>query len=164
MERFKACEKEIKTKAFSKEGLNAATKVDPREQEKEELCSWVTDTVEALNLQVEKFEAEQETLQLGLRKSKKDSSKQEKMNQIAHQIERHKFHMTKLEIILRMLENDNISFDEVCTNTRVIPSQYHREELILIFVSKKKRNENKNLCQSFQLPLGLTKQSWRRQK
>ena len=114
MERFKACEKELKTKAFSKEGLNAAAKIDPREQEKDELCSWVTDTVDALNLQVEKFEAEQESLQIALKKSKKsDASKSERLSQVVHQIERHKFHMTKLEIILRMLENGNLSFEEV---------------------------------------------------
>lgn len=114
MERFKACEKELKTKAFSKEGLNAAAKIDPREQEKDELTSWVTDTVEQLNLQVEKFEAEQESLQLAIRKSKKnDHSKTERLAQAIHQIERHKFHMTKLEIILRMLENGNLPFEEV---------------------------------------------------
>ena len=30
MERFKACEKEMKTKAFSKEGLLASSKMDPK--------------------------------------------------------------------------------------------------------------------------------------
>ena len=114
MERFKACEKELKTKAFSKEGLNAATKVDPLEKEKEELCTWITDTVEALSLQMEKFEAEQESLQIASKKSKKmDSSKQERLNQVIHQIDRHKFHTTKLEIILRMLENGNLSNEDV---------------------------------------------------
>ena len=36
MEQFKICEKDTKTKAFSKEGLAAANKLDPRELEKEE--------------------------------------------------------------------------------------------------------------------------------
>ncbi len=116
MERFKACEKELKTKAFSKEGLNAAAKIDPKEQEKEELCSWVNDTVEALSLQVEKFEAEQESLQVAMKKSKKhDTSKNSRLSQVGVQIERHKFHLMKLEIILRMLENGNLSFEEVNT-------------------------------------------------
>ncbi len=114
MEKFKACERELKTKAFSKEGLNAAAKVDPLEQEKEELCNWVTDTVETLTLQVEKFEAEQESLQIAIRKSKKgDHSKSERLSEVVHQIERHNFHVRKLEIILRMLENGNLSFDDV---------------------------------------------------
>jgi hypothetical protein len=36
MEQFKVCEKETKTKAYSKEGLAQATKLDPAEV----LCSW----------------------------------------------------------------------------------------------------------------------------
>jgi len=32
METFKAVEKEMKTKAFSKEGLSAAAKLDPKEK------------------------------------------------------------------------------------------------------------------------------------
>ena len=36
MERFKACEKEMKTKAFSKEGLSAAARLDPSEKAKVE--------------------------------------------------------------------------------------------------------------------------------
>ena len=34
MERFKVCEKEFKTKAFSKEGLSQAPKEDPKDKEK----------------------------------------------------------------------------------------------------------------------------------
>jgi len=34
MEKFKACEKEMKTKAFSKEGLIQSAKLDPKTQEK----------------------------------------------------------------------------------------------------------------------------------
>lgn len=41
MEKFKAIEKELKTKAFSKEGLNQNPKIDPEEQVKEELGSWI---------------------------------------------------------------------------------------------------------------------------
>ena len=36
MERFKAVEKAMKTKAYSKEGLSAAAKLDPKEQAKVE--------------------------------------------------------------------------------------------------------------------------------
>jgi len=34
MEKFKACEKEMKTKAFSKEGLIQSARLDPKAQEK----------------------------------------------------------------------------------------------------------------------------------
>jgi len=42
MERFKVIERETKTKAYSKEGLGAATKVDPKEREKEEITIWLS--------------------------------------------------------------------------------------------------------------------------
>ena len=41
MERFKVIEREAKIKAYSKEGLGAMGKVDPKEKEKEEITSWL---------------------------------------------------------------------------------------------------------------------------
>jgi CCR4-NOT transcription complex subunit 3 len=68
MEKFKACEKEMKTKAFSKEGLTAATKLDPKAQEKIEVTAWIQSQVEELQIQIEQSEAEIETLQGGGRR------------------------------------------------------------------------------------------------
>ncbi|KAJ3087210.1 general negative regulator of transcription subunit 5, partial [Quaeritorhiza haematococci] len=114
MEKFKACEKELKTKAYSKEGLSQSAKVDPLEKEKAELGGWVTETVDKLSTQVDAFEAEAEILQAAIKKSRKvDSSKAERLAQVEHQVERHKFHITKLEIILRMLENGALTIDQV---------------------------------------------------
>ena len=42
MERFKIVERETKTKAYSKEGLGAAAKMDPKEKEKEEVLVWLS--------------------------------------------------------------------------------------------------------------------------
>lgn len=42
MERFKVVERETKTKAYSKEGLGLALKVDPAQKEKEEMEQWLT--------------------------------------------------------------------------------------------------------------------------
>lgn len=42
MERFKVVERETKTKAYSKEGLGLAQKVDPAQKEKEEVGQWLT--------------------------------------------------------------------------------------------------------------------------
>lgn len=42
MERFKVVERETKTKAYSKEGLGLALKVDPAQREKEEVGTWLT--------------------------------------------------------------------------------------------------------------------------
>lgn len=111
MERFKACEKEMKTKAYSKEGLTNSMKLDPREKEKVETSNFVSSMLEELERQVEALEAEQETLQA--KKSRKDSSKQERLSEIDDALERHKWHVDKLEIILRKLENGELSPDVI---------------------------------------------------
>jgi Not1 N-terminal domain, CCR4-Not complex component len=51
MERFKVCEKETKTKAFSKEGLGQALKMDPKEKARTEMREWLNSTVDNLNNQ-----------------------------------------------------------------------------------------------------------------
>lgn len=55
MERFKVVERETKTKAYSKEGLGAAQKLDPAQKEREEMSSWLISSIDALNLQVSMF-------------------------------------------------------------------------------------------------------------
>jgi len=42
MERFKVVERETKTKAYSKEGLGAASKLDPAAKEKQEVTAWLS--------------------------------------------------------------------------------------------------------------------------
>lgn len=55
MERFKVVERETKTKAYSKEGLGAAQKLDPAQKEREEISAWLTQSIESLNIQVIKY-------------------------------------------------------------------------------------------------------------
>lgn len=52
MERFKDCEKETKTKAFSKEGLARDAKQDPKDKHRAEMRDWINDIVEQLRVQV----------------------------------------------------------------------------------------------------------------
>ena len=73
MERFKVVEKETKTKAFSKEGLGAATKIDPAVQQRAEARSWLNDSVDQLSQQIDKFEAEIESIGKGAKKKSKPS-------------------------------------------------------------------------------------------
>ncbi|XP_076314639.1 uncharacterized protein LOC143226975 [Tachypleus tridentatus] len=54
MERFKVVERETKTKAYSKEGLGGAQKVDPAQKEKDETTNWLSDRLEELRDHVEK--------------------------------------------------------------------------------------------------------------
>ncbi|TNY18544.1 Not1 N-terminal domain, CCR4-Not complex component-domain-containing protein [Rhodotorula diobovata] len=112
MERFKACEKEMKTKAFSKEGLNAAAKLDPKEQQKVEMCQWIQSMVEELSRQVEQAEAEVETIQ-GTKQKKKDAEREARLEELERLNERREWHVNRLELILRLLENGNLSTDSV---------------------------------------------------
>lgn len=52
MERFKVVERETKTKAYSKEGLGAAQKLDPAQKEKEEMQHWLSTSIDELSIQV----------------------------------------------------------------------------------------------------------------
>ncbi|RKP15022.1 Not1 N-terminal domain, CCR4-Not complex component-domain-containing protein [Piptocephalis cylindrospora] len=111
METFKVVEKELKTKAFSKEGLNLAAKVDPKDREKQELASWITAQVEALTTQVERAEAEQEILQAQGRKSKRDTSKAARIDELEHWNERRKWHCSRLELCQRLIQNGALAMD-----------------------------------------------------
>ncbi|KAJ3123727.1 general negative regulator of transcription subunit 5 [Physocladia obscura] len=112
MEKFKACEKELKTKAFSKEGLSAAQKLDPLERERIELADTLRTHIESLETQIDAFEFEVEKIKSTMGK-KKDKSSLEKVTKLEHGRERHKHHIKMLEIVLRMFENNDIEMDPV---------------------------------------------------
>lgn len=112
MERFKASEKELKTKAFSKEGLIAASRLDPAEKAKLELSQWLSGMVDELARQVETTEAEIEQLAGGTKK-KKGGTSNERAAQLDNLNERRKWHSSRLEILLRMLENGTLETERV---------------------------------------------------
>ena len=115
MEKFKACEKEMKTKAFSKEGLIQSAKLDPKQQEKLETTHWLQSQVEELLLQVETAEAEIETLQGGVKKKNRGGQTAERLEELERLNERRKWHISRLELILRLLDNGSLSTDKVNT-------------------------------------------------
>ncbi|XRB03084.1 CCR4-NOT transcription complex subunit [Pycnococcus provasolii] len=109
MERFKVCEKETKTKAFSKEGLAAAARLDPKDKAKNEATEWLSNTVDLLNEQVEQFEGEME----GITPAKKGKAKPPRLVHLEESISRHQEHIAKLETVLRLIENDSLPPDIV---------------------------------------------------
>ncbi|KAK4191158.1 Not1 N-terminal domain, CCR4-Not complex component-domain-containing protein [Podospora australis] len=113
MEKFKAVEKAMKTKAYSKEGLSAAAKLDPKEQAKVEAGEFLADTVDTLEQQIEILEAESESIQATMKKGKGHAAKAERIAAIERIIERHKWHQGKLELIRRSLENGGVEPDQV---------------------------------------------------
>jgi CCR4-NOT transcription complex subunit 3 len=113
MEKFKAVEKAMKTKAYSKEGLSAAAKLDPKERAKMEACDFLSNMVDELERQIETFEAEGESIQATMRKGKNQTAKAERMAEIERVTERHKWHQGKLELIKRSLENGGVETEQV---------------------------------------------------
>ncbi|KNA09208.1 hypothetical protein SOVF_155610 isoform A [Spinacia oleracea] len=108
MERFKICEKETKTKAFSKEGLGQQPKTDPKEKAKSETRDWLNNVVGELESQIDNFEAEMEGLSV-----KKGKTRPPRLTHLETSISRHKAHVMKLELILRLLDNDELSAEHV---------------------------------------------------
>ncbi|KAL4872353.1 hypothetical protein BDV12DRAFT_142466 [Aspergillus spectabilis] len=113
MEQFKAVEKEMKTKAYSKEGLSAASRLDPKEKEKVETSEFLSNMVDELQQRIEAMEAEEEALHMSMKKGKKDVAKTNRLGEISHVTERHKWHVNKLELLLRSLQNGNIEVNQV---------------------------------------------------
>lgn len=113
MEQFKAVEKDLKTKAYSKEGLSAASRLDPKEKEKAETSDFLSNMVDELQQRIEAMEAEEEVIQASLKKGKKDVAKANRLADISRVTERHKWHVNKLELLLRSLQNGNVEVSQV---------------------------------------------------
>lgn len=113
MEKFKAVEKAMKTKAYSKEGLSAAAKLDPKERAKMEACEFLSSMVDELERQIETLEAEGESIQATMKKGKNQATKADRMAEIERITERHKWHQGKLELIKRSLENTGVETEQV---------------------------------------------------
>lgn len=115
MERFKQVEKEMKTKAYSKEGLMQKERLDPKDQEKADACEFVTNAVDELSRQVETAEFAIEQLEgaTSKRGKKPDPQRLEELHEKERLNERRKYHINRLELILRLLENDHLEPDRV---------------------------------------------------
>lgn len=110
MEKFKICEKETKTKAFSKEGL-AQDRIDPKQKAKAEVGDWVRDAISRLREQSDEFEAEIELLNSG-GKRKKRVDENPRVSELKDAISRHEHHVEMLERVLRAVDNDQVSPEE----------------------------------------------------
>lgn len=109
MEQFKICEKETKTKTYSKEGLAREDKLDPAEEAKLRTTTWIAEYVERFQEQVEEKDFDIERLSSG--KGKKSNKHQ--IEQLQLHIAHHKYHISKLEGIIRLINNDVLESDPV---------------------------------------------------
>lgn len=113
METFKIVERDSKTKAYSKEALGLPAKIDPAEKEKYEVRDWLNKTIESLNIESDKHEADVETIHAQNRKGKSKDKQQDKLDGLQQFISNHRWHVIRLEALLRMLDNDNIDVNDV---------------------------------------------------
>lgn len=96
-------------KAFSKEGLIAQSKLDPAEKAKRDMIDWIGSTTDELSRQIEQTEAEVESLQMG--KKKKQAG--ERLDELEELNERREWHIGRLEVVQRMLENGQLTVGDV---------------------------------------------------
>jgi len=109
MEQFKICEKETKTKTYSKEGLLRQEKLDPAEQAKKDCTAWIAEYIDKLNELVEDRDVEIEKLSSG--KGKKTNK--HLIEEHTEVMNNHKFHVSKLEGIMRLVNNDRLAVETV---------------------------------------------------
>ena len=109
MEAFKYCEKETKTKTYSKEGLAKAERLTPEEEAKKATSEWIAEMIEKLTEMAEERDLEVERLGAG-RGKKTNKNLIEECN---HFLTMHRFHLTKLEGIMRLVNNDVLDVEVV---------------------------------------------------
>ncbi|RLN95629.1 hypothetical protein BBJ28_00020450 [Nothophytophthora sp. Chile5] len=109
MEEFKVCEKETKTKAYSKEGLAQIERLDPEQQARQESHAWIQDCLNQFNVQIEALESDVERLHSAKGRSKNKAE----INEKEQLLSRHKWHILKLEQINRLLDNDALESAQV---------------------------------------------------
>jgi CCR4-NOT transcription complex subunit 3 len=116
MERFKYTEKEHKVTPFSHAGLKRDD-TDPAVVEKIKCADWLNTVVTELETQIEQQEADLEALgpaATGKGKGKSScGAVSDKAKALSFQITRHQEYVSKIERVLRLLENDEVTPEEV---------------------------------------------------
>lgn len=116
MERFKEFERDAKTKQYSKEGLSKGDKVDPEEELRIKHREWIQSAIDKLQVQVDEIEAEHEAAAAqtsGKKKNSKKDAEAHKDPHLAFVQETHRWHATKLEQLLRKVDNSEVKFDDL---------------------------------------------------
>jgi len=109
MEAFKFCEKETKTKTYSKEGLAKAEKLTPEELAKQATCKWISEIIDQFENLIEERDLEVEKLSAGRGKK----TNKHTIDECNHYLQMHKYHLMKLEGIVRLVNNDVLNVDVV---------------------------------------------------
>ncbi|KAK8821787.1 hypothetical protein WA556_002233 [Blastocystis sp. ATCC 50177/Nand II] len=97
---FRDCEKETKTKAYSKEGLKLPNKQTPQEEKKEEVQNEIREEISELKKSIEDLECE-----LKREKTKKRNVNQSMVQKYQSYITHHHWQISNLEKVLRQIDN-----------------------------------------------------------
>merc|ERR1719204_312961 len=118
MESFKKCEKETKTKPYSKEALRLKMEEMAREAaaltpEQNEANEWMEDQMAALQEQVESLESELDKLEKVAAKSSKKRKKKEQpvgeeQQQMTERLDKNKWHLNQLKRCQERIVNDEV--------------------------------------------------------
>ena len=107
MEQFKICEKETKTKAFSKAGLAQAASLDPEQKAKIECRNWVQSICDEICQKCEAAEADIEVIESERKPNRS------KLDDLTAMRDMHKYHIENLEKVMRALDTDVLTRHEV---------------------------------------------------
>eukprot|EP00448_Togula_jolla_P011337 CAMPEP_0170598378 /NCGR_PEP_ID=MMETSP0224-20130122/16216_1 /TAXON_ID=285029 /ORGANISM="Togula jolla, Strain CCCM 725" /LENGTH=952 /DNA_ID=CAMNT_0010922927 /DNA_START=52 /DNA_END=2910 /DNA_ORIENTATION=+ len=110
MQRFKEFERDLKTKAFSACALAKSDELELEEAEKRKYEEWLVSTIQALNDQKDEFEADHEII---VNKKSPSADEKSRLAALRASQERHQWHIKKLELILRALDNDAIDMTDL---------------------------------------------------
>ena len=105
MEQFKICEKDTKTKAYSKEGLARAERGgDNRDSEREDKLEWVNQCLERLAELNENLEGEIEKASSGRGKTKN----KDQIEKLENRMQKNRWHIEKLEQVISLIEDGDL--------------------------------------------------------
>ncbi|CAE8587499.1 unnamed protein product [Polarella glacialis] len=110
MERFKEFERDSKTKNYSKEGLMKSDKVDPEEENRLRHRTWMKESIEKLEIQVDELDADIE-VQITKKTEKKGKVDEGGVSHNKYIQDTHRWHVQKLEQLIRKLDNDEVDLD-----------------------------------------------------
>lgn len=124
MEAYKNFQKDLKKKAFSKEGLNQRAKLSSEEQARSDREQDIQECIERLEGEIDDMKMEEETMieQIRLMKSgNAQKKKSEDLKILVEKIQRHSRHVENSKILLKGLNNGNItpeSLEETVENLK----------------------------------------------
>ena len=125
MERFRDCEKETKTKAYSKEGLQ---KLSAELDVKGPLRTWLQDSIERLEEQLKEYESLLSDYNLS-----DDPDLLEKTITLEHTIERHNVHIENLKTISSAWENDTVTKQQIKAIKRPVDEYIENNQVCFFY-------------------------------